>query len=714
MASSLTREASAGTAGSSSDTEQAQLRFAPQILARLGEELNPNPDQGVLELVRNAYDADADRCRVTLIDISEPGGSIEIRDWGSGLSRHAIEDGWLVLGRSAKQSTKRTEGGRLQVGSKGLGRLAALRQGHVAEMTTWPRTRRGARTTRTGHTVTLNWAEFDEAETVDEVAVDINTIRAEQPVECGTEIVVQNLRARWTRPEVKRLARALLLLGDPFGSAANTFEVELVCPEHPDLESLVAGSYFDYSYYSILARLDENGQASLRLQDNRLGIDDAVGHDEIAGALSKETGAYSAVPAEFELHGFLRSSEALQGMGSAATLEGLRAWLDAYGGVHIFHRGLRVAPYGDTGFDWLDMNLLRARNPEHRPSTNNAVGRMVVEDAEGVLQQKTDRSGFIEDQAFLELRRFAQDVLEWAGRRRTKIADEQRERAKRQGPRRTARAKDSLTNEIEKLPRAQQKAVRTAVRRYEKAAEKDNEELRNDLLLYRTLATIGTTSAQIAHETYNPALAIVDLAEELEEIARQDLEDGAWDAIEPPVQQIDVLAKRLRDYARLPRVLLSAPKRRMRVFAADVAISDTVAVFEPLMNRHQVTVTTSPRAPGLRLRGPSALLDAILANLLINAMHALDGKNDGPRAIEVTTAREDDWLVLEVADSGHGIEDLDTDEIWVPGATTTPDGTGLGLTIVRDSANQLGGTVAAIANGPLGGAHFTIRLPVAL
>lgn len=35
------------------------LRFSTEMLRRLGEELNPHPDQGVLELVRNAYDADA-------------------------------------------------------------------------------------------------------------------------------------------------------------------------------------------------------------------------------------------------------------------------------------------------------------------------------------------------------------------------------------------------------------------------------------------------------------------------------------------------------------------------------------------------------------------------------------------------------------------------------------------------------------------------------
>jgi C4-dicarboxylate-specific signal transduction histidine kinase len=359
------------------------------------------------------------------------------------------------------------------------------------------------------------------------------------------------------------------------------------------------------------------------------------------------------------------------------------------------------------------MNLLRARNPEQRPSTNTAVGRMLVEDPKGKLVQKTDRSGFIEDERFLELRSFGRDVLEWVGRRRTKVADELRENEKRQGPKTREVARERLTREIKKLPTGQRKAIDTAVRRFERATEQDAEQLRKDLLLYRTLATIGTTSAQIAHEAYNPALAIIDLAHEIEEFAAEELAADDRESIEPPVAQIDLLAKRLRDYARLPRVLLAEPKRRMRVFAADGAVTDTVAVFEPLMRRHKVALREVHGASGVRLRGPSALLDAILANLLINAVHALDSQVKDERTLLVRTSREDQTFVVEVADNGPGIEELDTDEIWVPGATSTTDGTGLGLTIVRDSATQLGGTVAAEAHGELGGAQFTIRLPVA-
>ncbi|GAG05310.1 unnamed protein product, partial [marine sediment metagenome] len=43
---------------------------------------------------------------------------------------------------------------------------------------------------------------------------------------------------------------------------------------------------------------------------------------------------------------------------------------------------------------------------------------------------------------------------------------------------------------------------------------------------------------------------------------------------------------------------------------------------------------------------------------------------------------------------------------------TRPNGTGLGLTIVRDTVTDLGGTVDALEKGELGGAEFIIELPI--
>ena len=63
-------------------------------------------------------------------------------------------------------------------------------------------------------------------------------------------------------------------------------------------------------------------------------------------------------------------------------------------------------------------------------------------------------------------------------------------------------------------------------------------------------------------------------------------------------------------------------------------------------------------------------------------------------------------------DNGPGISGLTVDEIWIPGETTKKHGTGLGLTIVKDTVSELGGEVEAFAEGELGGAEIRIRVPI--
>ena len=69
-------------------------------------------------------------------------------------------------------------------------------------------------------------------------------------------------------------------------------------------------------------------------------------------------------------------------------------------------------------------------------------------------------------------------------------------------------------------------------------------------------------------------------------------------------------------------------------------------------------------------------------------------------------------LELRILDNGPGIQNISTTEIWLPGETTRKNGTGLGLTIVKDAVIDLGGEVDAIGKGELGGAEIIIRLPI--
>ena len=70
----------------------SKIRFSSNILKRLGEELNPGIEKGILELVKNAYDADAESCVVD-IGNGEEGGTLTVSDDGDGMDINDINEG---------------------------------------------------------------------------------------------------------------------------------------------------------------------------------------------------------------------------------------------------------------------------------------------------------------------------------------------------------------------------------------------------------------------------------------------------------------------------------------------------------------------------------------------------------------------------------------------------------------------------------------------
>lgn len=681
------------------------LRFAPTILARLGEELIPHPDQGILELVRNAYDADAPDCSVTLSDTDEPGGTIVVADSGDGMTPAQISEGWLVLGRSIKDPGERTPRfNRLPVGEKGLGRLAALRLGNCARVITRP-----ASQPEKAYEVVFNWEKFDRADTVDEVPIAVK--RRQTTKESGTEVVIEGLRDRLTRADVKRLARALLLLIDPF-KARQGFRARLVAPGFEDIEELVSsGNYLDLAAYEIRGKLSSKGTASAEIIDSDGGAPIVGGHDDIAER-HHEREKYRSVAADLRIWVIPRGGSGLRNRSRATTVGGIKEWLDEVGGVHIYHRGLRVYPYGDPGYDWFDMNRMRAASPEERPSTNNSVGRVVVKDPKGILRQKTDRTGFIENRAFLELRDFAHDVVDWSGRERLKRAESRREKTRRKSPANVDKARSTLASAVAKAPKTARKDLEKAQKKLERATDREIKVLESDLELYRTLGTIGTTTARIAHEAFTPAGVVLRMARSVEKKGKQLLGDSYESELGNRVDLILAAGERISVLVELPRRLLDASKRRRQALFPNPAISETVDLLRPILDEHEVVLEVDLEDDVPQIIGTVAAIESIIANLITNSIHALDSKPKGNRKLLIRTEAEDGSISLLVSDNGPGIRKVGVDEIWLPGETTTKNGIGLGLTIVRDAVASLDGSVSAKSSGELGGAEFLVELPV--
>lgn len=701
------------------------FKFSPSILSRLGEELIPNPDQGILELVKNSYDADATICEIELLNTEEIGGSIVISDNGVGMDLETLQSGWLVIGKSEKEGSRdRTSLDRLRVGSKGLGRLAALRLGTHVELDTRPKSQPNIE-----YSVSICWNDFDTVDSVEQVTLS-PTNKLTDDVH-GTTILIKNLKVKIGKREINRLARELLLLADPFDTNVS-FRPKLLGTGFTDLEKQVNDQFFEDAEFFLKASLDEHGYASAKLIDWKGATVAVASHSDIikyrqklesserssdVNNLSTDLPYQKSVPTNFELWIFQLDPQSFSAKNREDNSTQIRRWLESVGGVHLYHRGLRVAPYGDKGDDWLKINFFRSRNPQSRPSTRTVIGRVVAEDSDSLLLQKTDRLGFLENETFLNLQQFAMNTLEWVADFRLGKVEIKQEDAKRGIKPKIAKAMKRVKEIIEinipdPVPR---KETLLEVENYEKITEEEVEILNEELQLYRSLATAGTTAAIFAHESGREINTLKGQVSILNAKMQKYIENEIYiKYFAKTFTTIQKLAGSVQGFAKYPIYLLKKEKRSKGSIEIHQVINDVISLFDPFLESSNTTIELDRVNTELSLRGSTALIEAILINLITNAINAFNAK-DAPiqnRKIVIRTELSENFIWLRVMDNALGIQGLTIDEIWLAGKTTTRSGTGLGLKIAKDSVIDLGGQISVIANGQLGGAEFVVQLPL--
>jgi two-component system C4-dicarboxylate transport sensor histidine kinase DctB len=128
-----------------------------------------------------------------------------------------------------------------------------------------------------------------------------------------------------------------------------------------------------------------------------------------------------------------------------------------------------------------------------------------------------------------------------------------------------------------------------------------------------------------------------------------------------------------------------------------------------LLTRDAARVTVELDEPAAAVALPDSDLQQILVNLVINASNAiLAGKTGGK--IEIRTRTHGDKIELSVRDDGPGVSPAVADRLFGLYVTTNPHGTGLGLWLVKQIVEEVGGTIRYEPAAP--GARFVIELPV--
>lgn len=200
-----------------------RFRTGAAMLARLGSEQLKDEITAVIELVKNAYDADATTVRVELRN-TEEGQSLRIKDNGTGMTEEDLHSKWAFLATENKLREDRSpQFRRKRLGQKGVGRFAAEKLGHELVL----RTRTDDR--QRFLQIRFNWDELSGDHELAEYHFPIKYKHPEgfDPPH-GTRLDIRRLRLNWTRNRIEKLRGQLASLIDP--ETATDFKIIFVTP----------------------------------------------------------------------------------------------------------------------------------------------------------------------------------------------------------------------------------------------------------------------------------------------------------------------------------------------------------------------------------------------------------------------------------------------------------------------------------------------------
>jgi C4-dicarboxylate-specific signal transduction histidine kinase len=686
----------------------------------LGEHLISDQAVGLIELVKNAYDADATEVVVEILGLSDPDKTtVIVRDNGTGMTIQDIQEKWLSPAvdhkERAKRERRRTPLGRLPIGEKGVGRFAVHQIGRSLELIT-----------RSGDTrevfLPINWDDFESGDRYLD-AVDVNVQERDPQVfntgSTGTLIKIRRARCIWTRSLLEKVHRTLRRLQSPLrqDSEAN-FKILFSCPDYPEYENLDSTDILERAHYEFRALIDDDGRCDFEYKCNHPAVAARSKSDsaDLIPLVGKEMHGPKPACGSFWINLYVwdRTRDYLS-QSRVSSKE-----LDAQCGVSLFRDHLRVLPYGEPGNDWLLLDQERIQDPSGKIGNNQVIGLIEVLQANNLqLRDTTNREGLIENEAFRDLRALSRSAIRvfttyWKKDRPPARESSSRHKGSLEVARRVATAvketaRDDVQVEVpleagfdgssegrESTPPSesnatvsQRRALEILIENLEGAASSDREkEKRIERLL--TLAATGLAAERVVHEFGRQVTAASEALNQLRRFAP--VGSRSMDAINLLDTCLTTLRSEFKILApyeisdRLPQLAPISLRE-----AADLALTINKRLFD------EYGIQTSLTGDDFQIRGRQAWVVQVIDNLVNNACHWLAGisPNEG-RQLQILLDRNNRQVL--VLDNGPGIHEEAEAHLFEPFFSMKAGGTGLGLHISKEIMHRLGGEIRLIVD----------------
>jgi PAS domain S-box-containing protein len=240
-------------------------------------------------------------------------------------------------------------------------------------------------------------------------------------------------------------------------------------------------------------------------------------------------------------------------------------------------------------------------------------------------------------------------------------------------------------------------------------AEEALQQAQADLARLNRVMLLGEMTASIAHEVNQPIAAVITNAQSALRwlgLRRPDLDEVR-----------EALSRIIRDGNRAGeviggiRALVKKVPPRRELLDFNEAIREVIALTQTETRRNGVGLHSRLARDLPLVSADRVQVQQVMINLIVNAIEAMTGAGEGPRELTIISGADDANVVVEVQDTGPGLDPEKLDRLFQSFYTTKPDGIGMGLAISRSIAEAHGGYLSAAPNNPRG-AVFRLTLPV--
>ena len=221
------------------------------------------------------------------------------------------------------------------------------------------------------------------------------------------------------------------------------------------------------------------------------------------------------------------------------------------------------------------------------------------------------------------------------------------------------------------------------------------------------VVAMGELAAAIAHEVNQPLTAIVTNSQFC--LRRLDGATSKPDELRAAITAIVNDSTRASGViSRIRGLLMKGSPDRTELHINRI-IQDVTSLMRKEFTRNRVSLRADLASDLPQVPGDPVLLQQVLINLIMNAIEGTISSTGVRREIVIRSAKNRDGVLVQVQDSGPGIEPELADRIFEPFFTTKPKGIGMGLSISRSIIESHGGHVGIIPSST--GALFEFTLP---